>query len=83
MEKVRKWSSIFILFLLLAAADAWLFFSLSQRTVQKAEDVLDAVWEDITYFPIPESAYDKNRFGVSFTDSWMDSRKFGDRKSVV
>lgn len=81
MTKVRKWFSLFLLFLLLAAADVWLFSFLYQKTGQKTEDVLDAVWEDITYFPIPESAYDKERFGVSFADSWMDSRKFGGERT--
>ena len=38
---------------------------------------LDAVWTDIVYFPVPESSYDTSGFTVTYTDSWMESRKFG------
>ena len=78
---MRKGFLLFLLFFILVTADAWLFFCFYQQTGQEETDVLEAVWEDITYFPIPESAYDKERFSVSYADSWMDSRKFGGERT--
>ena len=66
---------------MLVALDAWLFLFFYQQSLQGQEDHLEAVWEDIVYFPVPQSAYDKERFGVTFADSWMDSRKFGGERT--
>ncbi len=77
MASLRKYISYFLLFFLVVVADAWLFFSVYQQKGTDGEDALNAVWEDIVYFPVPTSAYDKERYSVSFADSWMDSRKFG------
>lgn len=36
---------------------------------------ISAIWSDIKYFPVPESATES--YDVSFEDSWMQSRSFG------
>ena len=61
--------------------DAWLFLSLWDQSQQKTEDVLSAVWQDIVYFPVPESSYDTNGYSVTFGDSWMESRNFGGERT--
>ena len=81
MARVRRVFSYFLLFFVLVALDAWLFLFFYQQSLQGQEDHLEAVWEDIVYCPVPQSAYDKERFGVTFADSWMDSRKFGGERT--
>lgn len=36
---------------------------------------ISAIWSDIKYFPVPESATES--YDVNFEDSWMQSRSFG------
>ncbi len=81
MEYVRKLSFLFLLFTALIIADAWLFLSFYGYQNQETEDVLEAVREDMRYFPVPESSYDTKRYSVSFTDSWMESRKYGGERT--
>lgn len=81
MAALRRSFPYVLLFFVLVAADAWLFLAFYRQAADTPEDALDAVWEDIVYFPVPESAYDKERFGVTFADSWMDSRKFGGERT--
>lgn len=37
------------------------------------------IWNDVKYFPIPESA-DKQNHSVSFVDSWMFERNYGGKR---
>lgn len=73
----HKYSSYVLLFLFFVIMDAWLFLSLGDYSQQKTKDVLSAVWQDIVYFPVPESSYDTNGYSVTFGDSFMESRNFG------
>ena len=77
MVKIRRYTGYVLLFLAVVMADAWLFHSLQEMTDRKTEDVSDTVRADMVYFPVPESSYDTNGYGVSFSDSWMDARNFG------
>lgn len=70
-----------LLFLLIVVLDAWMLHSFSKDTQPKIENTLDAVWEDMVYFPVPESSYDTKGYSVSFGDSWMESRRFGGERS--
>ncbi|MGN0341524.1 MAG: M23 family metallopeptidase [Roseburia sp.] len=36
---------------------------------------ISAVWEDVVYFPVPESM--EESYDITFEDSWMQSRSFG------
>ena len=38
-----------------------------------------AIWEDVTYFPVPESTTDKH-MTVSFSNSWMAERTYGGKR---
>lgn len=78
---MRRYCCIVLLFAALVITDAWLIFSLSVKTGQNTEDILHAVWEDMVYFPIPESLYDTAGYRVSFADSWMESRSFGGERT--
>ena len=50
---------------------------------EKTEDVLAAVTADMVYFPVPKSSYDTKGYGVSFGDSWMESRSFGGERITI
>ncbi len=78
---VRRYASVVLLFLALVVADAYLFGALRERLQFGDSHELDAVWEDMAYFPIPESSFDTGRYGVSFEDSWMLSRSFGGERT--
>ena len=39
----------------------------------------EAIWEDVKYFPVPESTTDE-KMGVTFTNSWMSERTYGGRR---
>ena len=39
----------------------------------------EAIWEDVMYFPVPESTTDE-KMGVTFTNSWMSERTYGGRR---
>lgn len=75
--KLQKRFSYFLLFLVIVIADCLLLEEFYQTDSQHKENILDVVWEDIRYFPIPESSYDKNRYAVTYVDSWMQSRSYG------
>ena len=38
-----------------------------------------AIWDDVKYFPVPESTTDK-KMTVSFTNSWMTERTYGGKR---
>ena len=80
---MRKRSvSFFVLLLLtIVLADALLFHSLAETEYQTERDVSEAVRLDMEYFPVPLSSYDTSRYGVTFADSWMESRKFGGERT--
>ena len=40
---------------------------------------IDAVWQDVTYFPVPQSQT-REEMDVSYCDSWMQSRTFGGKR---
>ena len=63
---VRKYFSFVLLFALVVIADAYLFYTLYETTQSDEEDLLKAVWEDMVYFPVPQSSYDTKGYGVSF-----------------
>ena len=42
-------------------------------------DYTEAIWEDVMYFPVPESTTDE-KMGVTFTNSWMSERTYGGRR---
>ena len=77
---VRKYFSFVLLFALVVIADAYLFYTLYETTQSDEEDLLKAVWEDMVYFPVPQSSYDTKGYGVSFGDSWMENRNFGGKR---
>lgn len=81
MGKAQKYGCLFLLFLALVMADAWLLLALSGASSKQEADVLDAVKKDMVYFPVPESSYDAGKFSVSFGDSWMEGRSFGGKRS--
>lgn len=39
----------------------------------------EAIWEDVKYFPVPESTTDE-KMGVTFTNSWMSERTYGGQR---
>ena len=78
---LRKTVCIVLLFLSIVIADAWLFHSMWNLVQEKTEDVLAAVTADMVYFPVPKSSYDTKGYGVSFGDSWMESRSFGGERT--
>lgn len=78
---IRKYFLCVLLFASVVLADAWLFLSLYEREQKGAGNALEAVWEDMVYFPVPESSFDPKRYSVSFADSWMESRNFGGTRS--
>lgn len=57
-------------------ADCLLFAMLYDTGSRYDEENFEIVWEDIVYFPVPESSYD-GRYAVTYTDSWMQSRNYG------
>ncbi len=74
-----KWKSnlIFVLlFLMIVISDCMLFDYFKEQALQFVEN-LDSVWQDIVYFPVPESAYDPLGYKVSYTDSFGSARNFG------
>lgn len=75
--EVRKAFICVLLFVSVVLLDAWLFRSFYEYGRTRGERAQDAARADMVYFPVPESSHDKARYGVSFADSWMDSRKFG------
>jgi len=44
------------------------------------ESYCNAIWNDITYFPVPISTIDK-KLTVTFTDSWMGERSYGGKRA--
>lgn len=42
-------------------------------------DFCDAIWKDITYFPVPVSTVHKN-YTVSYEDSWLWERTYGGKR---
>lgn len=78
---VRRYCFFVLLFLVIVIADVWLFYILEEDTEKKAEDALDAVWADMVYFPVPLSSYDTDGYGVTFSDSWMESRTYGGQRT--
>ena len=38
-----------------------------------------AIWDDVKYFPVPESTTDK-KMAVNFTNSWMNERTYGGKR---
>ncbi len=78
---VRKYFSFVLLFALVVIADAYLFYTLYETTQSDEEDLLKAVWEDMVYFPVPQSSYDTKGYGVSFGDSWMAGN--GDMRDAI
>lgn len=77
MSKIKKYLLFVLLFLTVLIFDSLLYHRFYQEMGERFQVTLDAVWEDIIYFPVPESSYDTSGFTVSYTDSWMESRKFG------
>ncbi len=73
----RKYVISIFLFFTLVVIDAWLFHVMYKYMEPAIENTLDAVWEDMVYFPVPESSYDTKGYSVSYVDSWMQSRNFG------
>lgn len=54
----------------------------SGLTISNFSDYLcycDAIWKDVTYFPIPLSTTHKN-YRVTYEDSWMSERTYGGRR---
>ena len=39
----------------------------------------ESIWDDVKYFPVPESATDE-KMGVTFTNSWMNERAYGGQR---
>ncbi len=39
----------------------------------------EAIWDDVKYFPVPESTTDQ-KMGVTFTNSWMAERSYGGKR---
>lgn len=39
----------------------------------------EAIWDDVKYFPVPQSTTDK-KMKVSFTNSWMTERTYGGKR---
>ena len=74
---MTRHGSFVLLFLAVVVLDACLLSVFYERIGSVVDHTLDAVWDDIVYFPVPDSSYDQNGYGVSFTDSWMESRSFG------
>ena len=72
-----KYVICIVCFFTLIVFDAWLSEELWHSAQPDSRNVLDAVWEDIVYFPIPESSFDKKGYSVSYTDSFMQSRSYG------
>ena len=72
-----KYVICIVCFFTLIVFDAWLSEELWHSAQPDSRNVLDAVWEYIVYFPIPESSFDKKGYSVSYTDSFMQSRSYG------
>lgn len=50
-----------------------------KKAFQKYITYCNAIWNDIKYFPVPESSSDKD-LTVSFEDSWMNERTYGGKR---
>lgn len=70
-----------LLFLTLVLFDEMLFHMFYTELKTNHPVNLDVIEEDMVYFPVPQSSYDTSGYSVSFTDSWMESRKFGGDRS--
>lgn len=70
-----------LLFLALVLFDEMLFQMFYTELKTNHPVNLEVVEEDMVYFPVPQSSYDTSGYTVTFTDSWMESRKFGGDRS--
>ena len=52
----------------------------SSKAWTEYKSYCNAIWNDITYFPVPVSTDDKELV-VTFTDSWMGERNYGGKRS--
>lgn len=46
---------------------------------EEYESMCNAIWNDVEYFPVPESSRHKS-YTVDFADSWMGERTYGGRR---
>ncbi|MGN0481971.1 MAG: M23 family metallopeptidase [Lachnospiraceae bacterium] len=49
------------------------------KEYQRYVSLVEQIWKDVKYFPVPESKSHKN-YTVSFADSWMEGRTFGGKR---
>ncbi|MBO5303569.1 MAG: M23 family metallopeptidase [Lachnospiraceae bacterium] len=75
--KIQKRILYFLLFITLVIADCLLFATLYDTGSRYDEENTDAIQKDIVYFPVPESSYDKERYSVTYVDSFLQSRSYG------
>lgn len=61
-------------------ADVLLFDHMEQVRQDRYGLDLDAVWQDIVYFPVPRNRLDDG-MNVTYADSWMDGRSYGGERS--
>lgn len=73
----RKYALFFLWFFTFVILDAWFVYHLTERICPINERRLDAVQKDMVYFPVPTSSFDKEKYQVTYVDSWMQDRKFG------
>ena len=73
----KKFLLAVILFLTLVIADCLIFDALKEQKDSLVEEDLDFLWQDMVYFPVPESSYDPSGYQVSFVDSYGSARNFG------
>ncbi len=75
-----KWKQRLIsvlLFLAVIIFDCMLLYDFREEGEVRFAESLDEIWQDIVYFPVPESSYDPGGFQVSFVDSYGAGRNFG------
>lgn len=76
---------IFLMGCMILSEQEWLFQlaevspddrSLRLEELEQWQEKLDSVWEELIYFPVPESTAEE-RAQVSFENTWMAERNFG------
>lgn len=81
MAGVRRVCFYVLLLLSLVITDILLFDAVDRYRKPETADPYDVVRKDMVYFPVPESTYDTDGYGVSYVDSWMADRSYGGQRS--
>lgn len=79
-----KWKSyvvVILVFLTLVIFDCMLLDFFREKESENFTENLEDIWQDMVYFPIPESSYDPSGYQVSYVDSYGFARNFGGERA--